>query len=168
MLRKLLVATAMIIGSVSVNAADLKIGVVDMQAVLAKSPQIQTLNEKLQAKFKSRQEELIGLQKKGNELKEKAGRDAMTLTDSQKRDMGRQLQSLDSEFKYKQKYLEEDYSLERKQEMQKIQVKVIQAIKKVAADDKFDLILRAEAAVHASNAANITDKVIAIVSNPAG
>ena len=168
MLRKLLVATAMILGSLSVTAADLKIGVVDMQAVLAKSPQRKTINEKIQKQFKEKQDALIALQKKGKELQDKMKRDEMTMTVAQKIDSTRQLQALDSEFKLKKTFLDEDLSIAQKQELQKIQVKVIQAIKKVAADEKFDLILRAEAAVHATDAANITDKVIAIISNPAG
>ncbi|MCW9017505.1 MAG: OmpH family outer membrane protein, partial [Kangiellaceae bacterium] len=87
---------------------------------------------------------------------------------AQKVEITRQLQSLDSEFKLKKAFLDEDLSIAQKQELQKIQIKVIQAVKKVAADEKFDLILRAEAALHATDAANITDKVIAIISNPAG
>ncbi|MCW8998741.1 MAG: OmpH family outer membrane protein, partial [Kangiellaceae bacterium] len=61
MLKRLLIATAMILGSASVTAADLKIGVVDMQAVLAKSPQRQTINEKIQKQFKEKQDALIAL-----------------------------------------------------------------------------------------------------------
>jgi len=168
MFKKFLVATALIFTTGSLAAAEMKIGVVDIQAIISKAPQIKTINEKIQAQFKDRQEALRAMDKKGQSLKEKLKRDEMTLTMAQKLDIQRELQALDSEFELKKKFLLEDINIANKQEQGKIMRKIQQAISKVAADDKFDLIINAEASVYANPAINISDKVITIISNPAG
>ena len=168
MFKKFLVVTALIFTTGSLAAAEIKIGVVDIQAVISKAPQIKSINEKIQAQFKDRQEALRAMDKKGQSLKEKLKRDEMTLTMAQKLEIQRELQELDSKFELKKKFLLEDINIANKQEQGKIMRKIQQAISKVAADDKFDLIINAEASVYANPAINISDKVITIISNPAG
>lgn len=166
MLKKLLISTALVFSMTAVSAADMKIGVVNIQEVLSKAPQVKTLNDKVQQQFKERYDALGALQKKGSDLQEKAQRDEMTLTNAQKMDIKRQLQELDSDFKLKQTFLQEDINFANKQEQGKVMRLIQQAVTKVAADEKFDLILNSEAAVHASSAIDISDKIIAIISKP--
>ena len=168
MLKKILISTALIFSIGSVSAADLNIGIVDVQKILSKAPQVKTINEKIQKQFKEQSDALGALQKKGADLQEKAKRDAMTLTTAQKIEIQRQLQSLDTDFKMKQKFLQEDVQNANKQEQAKIMRIIQQAITKVAIDGNYDLILKVEAAAYASTAINISDKVISIISNPAG
>jgi len=168
MLKKILLASALVFSMGSLSAAELKIGIVDVQKIFNKAPQVKTINEKIQKQFKEQTDAISALQKKGGELQEKGQRDAMTLTTAQKIKLQRDLQALDSEFKMKQKYLQEDVQNAKKQEQAKIMRIIQQAITKVAADGKYDLILQIEASAYASSAINISDKVIAIISNPAG
>lgn len=168
MLKKIFVAAALMFTMGSLSAADIKIGVIDMQFVLSKAPQVKTINENVQKQFKERYDALAAMQKKGTDLQEKVKRDAMTLTNVQKLEINRELQELDSDFKMKQTFLQEDINIANKQEQVKVMRKIQQAIAKVAADENFDLILKTDAAVHASSAINISDKVITIISNPAG
>ena len=152
----------------NVQAAEIKIGIVDTQAILAKAPQSKTEFEKVQKKLKERQDELVALQKKGEELKDKAERDQMTMTNNQKMDMSRQLQELDSEFALKKKFFQEDLKLAQNDVQQLIYNKINEAIKKVVEEEKFDLIITRDAVVYAAPTIDITDKILAIVSNPAG
>lgn len=168
MLKKVLVAAALVFSMGSLSAAELKIGVVDVQAVLSKAPQVKTINEKVQKQVKDKVDELTALQKSGKDLQDKAKRDEMTMTAAQKRDIKRQLQAIDADFKLKQSFLQEDINIANKQEQAKIMRKIQQAISKVAADEKFDLILNADIAISASPSLDISDKVLAIISNPAG
>ncbi|TQV86636.1 OmpH family outer membrane protein [Aliikangiella coralliicola] len=168
MFKKFLIAATLILTAGSLSAADLKIGVVDIQAVLQQAPQLKTVGESIQKKFKEQQDELAALRKKGTDLQEKAKRDAMTMTNPEKLKIQRELQSLDAEFELKQKFLEEDVSFTSKQERAKIMQRIMQAVKKVSEEEKFDLVVRSDVALHASSAINITNKVIALVSNPAG
>ena len=168
MLKKILVASAFIFSMGSLSAAELKIGVVDMQTVFSKAPQVKAINEKVQKQFKERYEALGALQKKGNELQENAKRDELTMTMVQKLELNRQLKALDSEFNLKQTFLQEDVQIANKQEQAKIYRKIQQAISKVAADEKFDLILKGDTAEYVNPSIDISDKVLAIISNPAG
>ena len=169
MLRKTIVAMGLLLGSiVSVQAADLKIGVVDTKLVLSKAPQMKAVSDRIQAKFKERQNALVAMQKKGEELRAKAQRDQSILTRAQAMEIGRQLQTLDSEFTIKQKFLQEDIKIESGIEQQKVAKKVKDAINKIAKDEKFDLIMASDVVIHAVPALDITDRIIAIISNPAG
>jgi len=168
MLKKLLISSVFILSIGSLSAAELKIGIIDMQTILSKASQVQAMNEKVQKQFKERYDALAALQKKGIDLQKKAKRDEMTLTTTQRLELKRQLQALDGEFKMKQTFLQEDISIVSKQEQVKVMRKIQQAIEKIAVDDKFDFILKAEALVYASPTINISDKVIAIINNPAG
>ena len=168
MLKKILIASTLVFSMGSVSAAELSIGVVDVQKVLSKTPQVKTISEKVQNMFKEQYDVLSAMQKKGAEIKETAKRDEMTLTNAQKVKIQRELQALDTEFQLKQKNLQEDIQNANKQEQAKIMRMIQQAITKVAADEKYDLVLRIEASAYSSAAIDISDKVIAIISNPAG
>lgn len=168
MLKKILIASMLILSMGSASAAEMKIGVIDMQYVLSKAPQVKTLNEKVQDMFKDRYESLTALRKKGVELQEKMKRDEMTLTNAEKRKISRDLAVLDNDFKTKQAFLQEDIKIANNQEQYKLLQIIRKAIAKVVADEKFDLIIKGEVAEHVNPAYNISDKVIAIISNPAG
>ena len=168
MFKKILVAAAFVIANTAVSAADIKIGVVDMAAVEAKAPQVKTIGDKLQQRFKSRQDELVSKKKKYDDMATKAQKEEMTMTFQQKLDVSRELKELESELKMKKTFLDEDVSFAQKQEVQKIRIKIQQAVQKVAADGKFDLILHKQGTLYAGPAVDVTDKVIAIISNPAG
>ncbi|WP_196137379.1 OmpH family outer membrane protein [Aliikangiella sp. G2MR2-5] len=168
MFKKFIVSIALVLGSLGVSAADLKIGVVDFSVVESKAPQMKTIMEKLEAQFKEKQESLIALQKKGKELQDKARKEEMTLTFADKLKYKRQLEQIDAEFNLQKKFLDEDFALARNMEMKKVQVKIMEAVQKVASNEKLDLVVRSDMVLHASQSVNITDKVIAIISNPAG
>jgi len=168
MLKKSIITFALMFLAVSVQAADFKIGVVDTKAVLSKAPQLKAANDRIKQQFQERQNELVDLQKQGEELKNKAKREQMTMTNVQRLDIDRQLQALDSQFSLKQKFFQEDIKIATSQEQQKVAKKINEAIQKIAAAEKFDLIIAREVAIHAVPAIDITDKVIAMISNPAG
>ena len=169
MFKKSMITIVLMFASLaSVQAAEIKIGIVDTQAILAKAPQAKSEFEKIQKQFKERQDELVALQKKGEDLKAKAERDQMTLTNNQKVDLSRELQELDAEFTLKKKFFQEDLKMAQNEVQQLVYNKINEAIKKVVDSEKFDLIITRDAVIYATPAVDITDKILAIVSNPAG
>jgi len=168
MFKKILVAAVFVIANSAVSAADIKVGVVDMSAVEKSSPQIKTISDKLKQRFKDKQDELVAINKKMQDMAEKAQKEEMTMTFAQKLKVSRDLKALEADLKMKKAFLDEDVSFAQKQEVQNIRVKIQQAVQKVAADGKFDLILHKQGTLYAGPSVDITDKVIAIVSNPAG
>ena len=152
----------------SAHAADFRIGVVDTKAVLSKAPQLKAATERITRQFQERQNELVELQKRGEELKARAQREQMTMTGAQRLEVDRQQQALDAEFSLKQKFFLEDLKIANSQEQQKVKIKVTEVVKKIAASEKFDLIIPREVAIHSVAAIDITEKVIAMISDPAG
>lgn len=64
-MKKLLLSAitgATLLASVGASAAELKVGVVDLQQILQKSPQIATINDQLNKQFKPRQDKIQALQ----------------------------------------------------------------------------------------------------------
>ncbi|WP_444994617.1 OmpH family outer membrane protein [Aliikangiella sp. IMCC44359] len=168
MLKKSIAVVTLLLAFIGTASAVDKIGVVDMQAVVAETPQFKAINDKIQKKFKERTDALKAMQKKGEDLQAKGKRDAMTLTNVQKLELQRELQALDVDFNLKKKFLEEDIKLTNNQERAKVMNSINIAIQKVAKKNKLDLVLMKNVTVHVSNKIDITDKVIKILSNPAG
>jgi len=154
--------------SSTVFSADLKIGVFNGRLVLSKIPQSELIDSKLQAQFKDRIDELNGEQKAGIKKQKDYARDAMTLTDSQKIKIQRELEQLGTDLKIKEKNLQEDFQRANQVEINKIRLKVLKAVNKLAADEKFDLILRIESVAFRSETIDVSNKIITILSNPAG
>ncbi len=169
MLRKSIISAIIFIASVgAVNAADVKVGIVDMQEIGRKLPQLQNINKKVVDQFNERREQLEQLVKKSEEIQEKVKRDAMTLTNQQKLQYRRELQALKAEYELKEGFFNEDIQAANNIEQAKVMQKINDAISKVAKDEKFDLVLRKNSAHFFKESFDVTEKVIKILSNPAG
>lgn len=150
------------------HAADLKVGVVNMKLVINKVPQAKIINERIQKQFKERTDSLVALRKKGEEIQKNAKRDAMTLTNAEKLEVQRKLKTLDSQFNLKQEFLQDDIAIVNKKEQKALLKKIADAVNKVARQQKLDIVITSEAAMFVNAKLDISDKVIAVLSNPAG
>ncbi len=150
----------------TVSAAGVKVGIVNMKQVVSKVPQAKMIEDKIRKKFKDRTDALIALRKKGEETQTKARRDAMTLTNAQKREVQRKLKSLDSEFNLKQTFLQDDIALMNKQEQASLLRKISDAVNKVAKKEKLDLVVTSDSVMYVKPSMDISKKVIALLNNP--
>ncbi|MCB1850540.1 MAG: OmpH family outer membrane protein [Gammaproteobacteria bacterium] len=140
------------------NAADVKIGVVDVSKLLEESPQAEALRRQLDTEFKRRSEELLDMQKQLKKLTDKLSRDGAVMSQSEQdrleqdiRTRRRQLKSASDEFR-------EDLNLRRNEESQKLRRVLTEVIHQLGKDENIDLIL--DNAVYASGRVNLTDKVL--------
>ncbi len=169
MFKKIIFSTAILLGFVSsVFSADLKVAVFDERLILSKIPQVELINAKLQKQFEDRMSELKALQEKGTKLRDQGTRDAVTMTQAQKIQLQRDLEGIGADLAAKDKNLKEDLQRANQLEIQKIRIKVQQTVNKIAVDEKYDLVLRVESTAYHAEALNISNKVITILSNPAG
>jgi outer membrane protein len=167
MFKKIIVTLAILLSTTGLSAADMKIGVVDVKLVLSKAPQMKAIGDRVQAQYKSQVDALSALQKKGLGIQEKLKRDALTLTNQQKVDMQRELQTIDNDLKLKQGFLQQDMKMASAKEQNAFLKKIDDAIKKIAKEGGFDMILNREAVPFVDAKHDISDKVIKIISNPA-
>lgn len=169
MLKRILIsATILMCALGNVYAADLKIGVFDEKLVLSKIPQVNLIESNLQSQFKDRSEELKALGNSAMKQQEDFRRDTMTMTDSQRIEKQREIQQLRSDYKLKESNLNDDFKRAQQEEVYKVRIKIQQTVDKLATAEKFDLILRTEAVAFRIEAMDISNKLITILSNPAG
>lgn len=167
MLKKILIVVSIFFAA-NLSAAELKIGVVDVKLVMNKVPQIKVIKDKLQKQFKPQQDELKKLSAKVKKIQEKAQRELLTLTDDQKVNIQRELESLSNEMKFKDNYLKQDVKYAENKAQEALFKKVLKAVEQVANKENLDLVVRKEVSLFSKTSLDISNKVLAIISNPAG
>ncbi|NVJ60479.1 MAG: OmpH family outer membrane protein [Gammaproteobacteria bacterium] len=149
----------------STVAAESKVGFVDIQYVLAKSPQRVAIGEKLKAEFKEQYEELDKLANQGKDLQEKAQKDAATMSQDQRIETSRKLQELETQIKLKQKNLQEDYERRGQEEQRALLVKIQEQVSAVAKEEKVNMIVNKSALLWADQSLDLSEKVLAKMSS---
>ena len=167
---KRVILTAVIVLSFvsSAFAADFKIGIFDERLVLSKAPQLELIDAKLQKQFADRLDEIKALQETGKAKQEQGQRDAVTMTEAQGITLDRELKEITANLQTKQKNLQEDFQRAKQTEVTKIRVKIQQIVSKIASGENYDVVLRIESVVFRKEAVDISNKVITVLSNPAG
>ena len=118
----------------------------------------------LQNEFSERVAAVRKIETELKSLAEKQQKDALLMTDDQKTELSRQLESLNADYQLKGKALQEDMKKRQAEEQQKLLIKVDTAIKAVAASGEYDVILQRQAAVFVKESADISAKVVEEVS----
>ena len=167
MIKRLLTLTiATLIFSGSIFAADMKVGVVRLQDIIAKAPQRETLMLGVQEKFKERANSLKELDDEIKAKAEKGNKDRMTMTQEDAVKLSRELEFKQAELQLKDKAFKEDYKTAVDQENRKLLQLANKAINQVAMNEKYDMVVSAEVVVFAIPGNDLTDKVIALLTDP--
>lgn len=159
--RTLAVAAVLGLGALFVApsyAQGTKIGFVSTERILRDSKPAKTAQAKIESEFKRRDEEL---QKLANNLRSEAqkfDKDAPVLSESERIKRQRQLADLDADLQRKRREFQEDFNRRRNEEFSAIVEKADAAIKQIAEQQNYDLII--QDAVTVSPRVDITDQVI--------
>ncbi|PKF56435.1 molecular chaperone [Alteromonadales bacterium alter-6D02] len=145
-------------------AFEQKIGVIDMPTIFQNLPQREQVAKKIQGEFKERIEEIRAITKKQQGLVDKQKRDGALMTQQQKIDLVREMESLKSDYQLKSKALEEDGRRREAEERNKLLLTVEKAVNSIAKSEKYDLILQRNAVAYISKKHDISAKVIEKVS----
>jgi outer membrane protein len=148
------------------QAADLHIGVVNVRAVASQAPQRETISGALQQEFKERGETLKSLETEIRDMQTKGQADELTMSEQQKTELGRNIQSKASDFQLKQKAFQEDFKSRSEEEQRKLLILIKKAIDQIALKDTFDIILQSESVAYISDRVDITKKVITLMADP--
>jgi outer membrane protein len=154
-----ILGTAVMLCSIAASqAADIKIGFVDVQRITRESAPAERANKKLENEFAPRAQEL---QRREAEIKSAQGgleKDRMTMSESDRRAREQELARMSIDFQRLQREYREDLNLRRNQEIASLFERADRLIKKIANDEKYDLIL--QEAVFRSPRIDITDRVL--------
>lgn len=155
---------AVVIAFVGVAAApataqELKIGVVNIPALMQRAPQTKAAMDALQEEFAPRQRDIVARQKEYEELATKFQKDAAVMGETERRNMETELRDLQREFSRLQNDFQEDLNLRQNEEMSNLQVALLQEIQAYAAQEGYDLLV-GDGVLYASEAVNITEAVL--------
>ena len=140
-------------------AGELKIGIVDVNKILKEAPQTISANKKLEKEFSARTEKLKSKIKNLQSEEKKFQKESLTMSDEQRDKAERGIQQRRIEVQRDERELREDMDLRRREEIGDLQEKINLTIDKIAADDKFDLILY-NGIAFASEKVDITNIII--------
>jgi len=142
----------------NVSYAELKIGFVNIPAVLEKAPQAEKAKKRLEQKFSSRDKQLVAQQKEIQTLEERMTKDAAIMSDSEKSNLEKDLNNKRRDAKRSQQEFSEDFNASRNEELGKLQKHIIEAIREIAKDQNFDLLLT-EGVIYANDKIDVTAQV---------
>lgn len=142
----------------NVSFADLKVGVVNIPAVLEKAPQAEKAKKRLEQEFKPRDNQLVSQQKDIQSMQEKLKKDASVMGESQRNKLETELQNKMRDAKRSQQEFSEDFNARRNDELGKLQKRIVESIRAIAKDQEFDLILT-DGVIYSSPQMDITSQL---------
>ncbi|MGZ5054083.1 MAG: OmpH family outer membrane protein [Methylobacter sp.] len=142
----------------NVSYADLKIGFVNIPAVLEKAPQAEKAKKRLEQEFSPRDKQLVAQQKEIQSMDEKLARDGAVMGESAKANMEKDILNTKRDAKRAQQEFSEDFNARRNEELGKLQRRIVEAIREIAKAQNFDLLLT-DGVIYASEKIDVTSQV---------
>lgn len=146
------------------EAADMKIGFVDVERISRESAPAERASKQLEKEFAPRRQELQRREARIKELQGQLEREAMTMTESDRRAKEQELARTNVEFQRMQREFREDLTIRRNQEIQGLMERANRVIRKIAEAGKFDLVI--QDAVYRDPRIDITDQVLKALAEP--
>lgn len=147
------------LASTCLNAAELKVGYVQVDKILQEAPQTTESSKKLEKEFGPRSQELDRMQKQIRDLESALDKDSVTMSETDKRNKERDVSNLKIEFQRKQRELREDINIRKNEELGALQDRINKAVQTVSEAEGYDLVVYSGVA-YASKKIDITDKVL--------
>jgi len=145
-----------------VQAAELKIGVVNAGAVLEKSPQKLQALSRLEKEFSTRSKSLEKKRKDLISKRDKLAKDGAILGADERKAKERALLGDQRELKRLQDEYSEDLSIRRNEELRKLEKEIAQTIVDLAKKDAYDLVVY-QGVIFASDKVDMTAQVLEIL-----
>ena len=142
----------------NVSYADLKIGFVNIPAVLEKAPQAEKAKKRLEQKFSPRDKQLVAQQKEIQGMEEKLTRNSSVMSDSEKANLEKDIMNKKRDAKRSQQEFSEDFNASRNEELGKLQRRIVEAVREIAKKEEYDLLLT-ESVIYAKPEFDITAQV---------
>ncbi|MGI9220420.1 MAG: OmpH family outer membrane protein [Woeseiaceae bacterium] len=153
-----------LLGAFSVPAAaqELRVGVVNIQALMEQAPQTKAAMDALQEEFAPRQREFVAKQKEFEDLQAKAQKDFAVMGETERSNAEKELRDLQREVTRLQNEFREDLNLRQNEELGKLQRSLLKEVQDYAQAEGYDLIV-GDGVLYASSAVNITNVVLQAV-----
>ncbi|ABA88501.1 OmpH-like outer membrane protein, putative [Syntrophotalea carbinolica DSM 2380] len=151
---------AMLIAAAPAAAADVKIGVIDLQKVLRTSLAGQAAQKNIAEKAKAFQETMQGRQKDLQKLNADFEKQKMVLSKEAVADKERDLQQKVKDFQRFGKDAQEELQQEDRQATTRILDEVAKVVKEMGAKAGYDVIVEKSTTLYTADRADLTDQVV--------
>jgi outer membrane protein len=141
---KTLIAGAMLstaLLTTAAQAAEQKIGVVDVQGIVRSLPQYAEIAQVVTGEFKDQIQEVNSQTEEYNFLLQKFQRESATMSDAEKKALEDQIIALQKTLQEKTGPLQQEMQRREQEEQRKLFGLVMQAVNKIAADGEYDVVL---------------------------
>lgn len=135
------------------------IAVVNVQQIFQQSPKIQSLNKKLQAEFKGRQEKLVAQQKTLQDELDNFKKESPTMSKTDKDSMQKKIADDQSNLSKDANAFQQDLNKEQSRMMKSVLGDLNGIISGIAKKNNYTLVLDSQAVVYAADSADITKQV---------
>ena len=139
-------------------AQEMKIGVVNLPAVIERAPQTKAAMDALQVEFAPRQAK----QTEYEELAAKAQKDLAVMGETERRNAERDLRELQRELTRLQNEFQEDLNLRQNEEYGLLQRAILKEVQDYAEAEGYDLVV-GDGVLYVTSTVNITDEVLRAV-----
>jgi outer membrane protein len=139
-------------------AQDFKIGFVDVERIRRESAPAERASKQLEKEFAPRAQDLQRREAQVKTLQGQLEKDAMTMSESERRGKEQELSRMNVDFQRLQREYREDLNMRRNQELATLFERADRVIKQIADAEKFDLIV--QEAVFRSPRIDITERVL--------
>ena len=142
----------------NVSYADLKIGFVNIPAVLEKAPQAEKAKKRLEQEFSPRDKQLVAQQKEIQSMDDRMTKDVAVMGESARLNLEKDILNKKRDAKRAQQEFSEDFNVRRNEELGKLQRRIVEAIREIAKAQNFDLLLT-DGVIYASDKIDVTSQV---------
>lgn len=153
-------ALAFILMGSSAYADNIKIGVVDMNQILQKSPLMISINNNLTKKFKPRQDELNNAKKNLQDEIDQLNLNGATMTTDARNKIQNQIIADKANVAVLAANLDRDVTIAKNQDVQTFMAKLSQVINKIAQDGHYDLIEQSTNMAFVGKNVDITQQIL--------
>jgi outer membrane protein len=140
--------------------AQAKLGYVTLERILREAPSAQRAQKKIEQEFSKRDQDLAKTGEQLKKMQESLDRNAMTMSESERQRREREFGDLSRDFQRRQREFREDLEQRRKEELSSVLERANRAVRKIAEEEKLDIVFQSEQVVWANPRIDITDKVI--------
>lgn len=137
--------------------SDLKIGYINLNAIIQNAPQLPTLNQQLRSEFSDRDTEFQSLQTDYNEKAKNYERDKDVMSLPERTSLERELTQMQRDIERRANEIQEDLQIRQNELINQLQNDIVQKVQAYAELHDYDLIVTN--AVYAAAGVNITAAV---------
>ena len=144
---------------------NVRIGFVNVNAVLQMAPQTQELNETLNAEFAPREAALVARDEELKGKVERLNRDGAVMPQSERATLEREITTGQRDLERDAAVLQEDAQLRQNELLNELQTTIATRIRAFAVAEGYDLVVTNQGVVFASEAIDITEAVLRALSS---